>query len=273
MYDFSGKVAVVTGASKGIGFGISEMFARNGAKVYLVARTEETLKAAEQKIRAAGGKAHSFTADITNFDQIKKVIDQIYINEGAIDIFVNNAGTYKAVTFDSSPDEIKHMVALDMLAPLLISHYLIQKAKALPDATLQLLTVASQAALKTLPNGLGYGTAKKGLASGLFEFEQQLLEENIQNVKLYRVYPGTVGTEDVMKLVHQGVLQNPTSLESVIDTVHDLLAGRTPTRDAYVGFVPGEGIKRVYYDFDVRKFSMLQEHSTVIVDKEFDLKK
>ena len=83
--EFQDQVAIVTGASQGIGFGISNKLAQEGAKVYLVARTESKLQTAKEKIESTGGKVEIFPADITNMDQMKQVIDKLDVIKSEID--------------------------------------------------------------------------------------------------------------------------------------------------------------------------------------------
>ncbi|SDJ77358.1 Short-chain dehydrogenase [Ferrimonas sediminum] len=87
-----GKVAVITGASSGIGRALAIRLASAGAKVMLVARGMEQLKEVEQQILAEGGEAYSFHCDLNDLERCDLVIDQIIEEHGAIDLLVNNAG-------------------------------------------------------------------------------------------------------------------------------------------------------------------------------------
>ncbi len=87
-----GKVVVVTGASSGIGHATSVMLARAGAKVMLVARGAEKLAESLEEISSMGGKAWTYSCDVTDLDACDQLIDQIVEDHGAIDILVNNAG-------------------------------------------------------------------------------------------------------------------------------------------------------------------------------------
>ena len=87
-----GRVVVVTGASSGIGHAVATMMARAGAKVILVARGEEKLAESLEEINAMGGKAWSYSCDVSDLDACDSLIDQIMADHGAIDVLVNNAG-------------------------------------------------------------------------------------------------------------------------------------------------------------------------------------
>jgi len=86
------RVVVVTGASSGIGHAVATMMARAGAKVILVARGEEKLAQSLEEIKSMGGKAWSYTCDVSDLDACDKLIDTIMEDHGAIDVLVNNAG-------------------------------------------------------------------------------------------------------------------------------------------------------------------------------------
>lgn len=269
------KIAVVTGGSDGIGFGISQALAKQGAMVYLLARNAEKLALAKQRIQDDHGSADAIQADITKFETVKYAIDEITKRHGGIDIFVNNAGGYTPITLRSSwNDDIARIIDLDFRAPAQITQYVVQShLDTCPQRPLHILSVLSQAALFCMPNGIGYGTAKKALASYLLELEHQLTVENITTVTLSRLYPGTTATPGVIDLVRQGILENPTSLDSVVITATDLIAGKAPTKDVYVGFKPGKGIVQEHYRVDPGSYNLLNAPSgTRILDSEFDPK-
>jgi len=95
MSDLMGHVALVTGASQGIGRACAIELAKRGASVALCARNQEKLNAARDEIIAAGGKASVFKLDVTSDDEIKSVIKSAIEQLGKVDILVNNAGVTK----------------------------------------------------------------------------------------------------------------------------------------------------------------------------------
>ncbi|MCH2571350.1 MAG: 3-oxoacyl-[acyl-carrier-protein] reductase [Planctomycetes bacterium] len=90
--DLSGQVALVTGASRGIGRAIAERLAGCGAWVACIARNEEKLAETVESIRSNGGQTHPFQADVSNKDAVEKVVEEITESHGKIDILINNAG-------------------------------------------------------------------------------------------------------------------------------------------------------------------------------------
>jgi 3-oxoacyl-[acyl-carrier protein] reductase len=88
----SGRVALVTGASQGIGRGCALKLAEKGASVAVAARNQEKLNEVVKEITAAGGKAAAFAVDVTDEDQVKATIKSAIAQFGKVDILVNNAG-------------------------------------------------------------------------------------------------------------------------------------------------------------------------------------
>ena len=87
-----GKVAIVTGASSGLGEGTAELFVKEGAAVVLTARREDKLKSLARKIEGAGGRALAVAGDVRNVEDVKNVVAQAIAAFGHIDILVNNGG-------------------------------------------------------------------------------------------------------------------------------------------------------------------------------------
>jgi NAD(P)-dependent dehydrogenase (short-subunit alcohol dehydrogenase family) len=92
-YDLSGKSALVTGGSKGIGHYLATLLSQNGAAVAVASRHLEEAEAAAKEIRQGGGKAVSLYADISRVETLAPMVEQTVARLGKIDILVNNAGT------------------------------------------------------------------------------------------------------------------------------------------------------------------------------------
>jgi 3-oxoacyl-[acyl-carrier protein] reductase len=96
MFDLTGRVALVTGASSGLGVRFAEVLAANGAKVVLVARRADRLDALKKKIEAAGGQAIAAEADVLDRAAMVRAFDTAEKAFGTVTILVNNAGVTHA---------------------------------------------------------------------------------------------------------------------------------------------------------------------------------
>ena len=103
--DLTGQVALVTGASRGLGRAIAIALAANGAKVACIARDAAKLAETVSSIQGAGGAAEAFACDVTKGESVSKVVDQVAEKWGRLDILVNNAGITKDTLFPRMSDE------------------------------------------------------------------------------------------------------------------------------------------------------------------------
>lgn len=100
LFDITGKVAVVTGASVGIGRMLADGLAAAGARVYLIARNPDDLQAAVDQVRSEGGDAHGIVADLSDQDQVRRAADEFAAAEDKLHVLVNNAGAMAENTLD-----------------------------------------------------------------------------------------------------------------------------------------------------------------------------
>jgi 3-oxoacyl-[acyl-carrier protein] reductase len=92
MFSLANKVAVVTGASRGIGSAIAHNLSKAGAKIVLISRNIDALKSVEAEIKSNGGDAISIAADVSNLQSFTDVVNQVVEIWGTVDILINNAG-------------------------------------------------------------------------------------------------------------------------------------------------------------------------------------
>jgi len=234
-----------------------------------VARNKEKLEKAKESITSNGGKAEFYSGDITNIEDMEKIVNAVYDNNKRLDIFVNNAGAWKGQTIGEDRENLRRMRTLTRDAPTEITEYLIDKFRK-TESQLHILTVISQAGLRFMDNNLGYGTGKMGLLVNLLHLKGEIEQNKIDNVKLYTLYPATVATPNVLPLIKSGALQDATTLESVVDTAIDMLLDKTETKHAYVGYIPDKGIVRKYFNLEVPGYILPQKDTTEVIDSEFN---
>jgi 3-oxoacyl-[acyl-carrier protein] reductase len=104
MFRLDGRVALITGASQGIGQGIAEVFARAGAHVVVAARDATRGKGVVAKIEAAGGRARWIQTDVSTHAGVTQLVDTVLTDLGAVDVLVHNAGVFPMVTIDDLTD-------------------------------------------------------------------------------------------------------------------------------------------------------------------------
>ena len=110
------EVAVVTGASAGVGRAVAHAFARRGAHIGLLARDEQGLRATAREVEALGGSAVVVPADVADFAQVDGAADQVEAALGPIDIWINNAmATVFARFVDVQPDEFRRATEVTYL--------------------------------------------------------------------------------------------------------------------------------------------------------------
>ncbi len=157
--DIKGKVAIVTGASSGIGLATAKLLSSKGAKIALVARSKDKL----EKLAKELPEAIALTADISKVEEAKNMIKQTYEHFGRIDILVNNAGRGYDVPVEKTDIEIFHyLFDLDVVGPL------VAMKEATPIMRRQgggtIVNVSSGTALMYLPDNGPYSALKRALA-------------------------------------------------------------------------------------------------------------
>lgn len=114
--DFTGKTAVVFGASRGIGEAIATELASAGAKVYLAARSEKSSGAVKEKLIAAGYQAEACIADVSKYEDVDAVLVKAIAETGRLDIVVNNAGIVGLSSFlDAPQEEIRNLIDINLM--------------------------------------------------------------------------------------------------------------------------------------------------------------
>ena len=170
-----GKVAVVTGASTGIGRSVMKRFAEEGARVLGVARSEERLRDAREEVEAACGQGVCATvsADLVDDEGAARAIDAVTAEFGGLDILVNNAGVgyaYKAVrpksmepVDSSTPEEWDHVMSINLGSAVNCTRRAITAFRERGAGSI--VNVASVLGLRGQPDAHAYTTAKGGMVN------------------------------------------------------------------------------------------------------------
>ena len=156
--DIRGKRVLITGASKGLGRGMVEAFAREGAKLALVARSEGPIRELAEK---HGGTAHP--CDLMDMEAVVGLVDRVEREAGPIDVLVNNAGvSHVGDTLGNTPEEIHQIIQTNLTAPIQITRQLLPRM--IERGGGYIVNMSSIAAIFA-PSGLvHYGASKAGLS-------------------------------------------------------------------------------------------------------------
>jgi NADP-dependent 3-hydroxy acid dehydrogenase YdfG len=193
----SGTVALVTGASSGIGEATARRLAEDGASVVLVARRRDRLEALAAKIEQTGGSALAVQADITDRTQAQAAVQQSIERFGRLDILVNNAGLMLlGPVVGADPDEWDRMIALNAQGLLYTTHaalpYLLKAAEDGPRQVADIVNISSIAGRVAWNGYAVYNLTKFGVNG----FTESLRQEVTQrHVRVGVVEPGGVATE------------------------------------------------------------------------------
>lgn len=122
LFDLSGKRALITGATHGLGMAMAKALAAAGAEIIVNGTTPSRLEAAVEEYTSAGYKAHGFLFDVTDEAAAKAHVDKIEKEIGPIDILVNNAGIIKRIPLkDMEVDEFRQVVDVDLVGPFIMA--------------------------------------------------------------------------------------------------------------------------------------------------------
>ena len=163
LFSLNSRVALVTGASNGIGRHMAETLARAGAAVVLVARRQVELDAVAKAIQHAGGKAHALTVDLSELDKIPNLAAAAAKPFGNPDILVNAAGINLRSHADTcTPAEWNQTLTLNLSVPFFLAQALVPAMRAKRQGNI--INIASLQAWRAFENGIAYGASKGGIA-------------------------------------------------------------------------------------------------------------
>lgn len=207
--NFTGRVALVIGASKGIGEAVSRVLASHGAEVVLIARNEKKLTNIVDQILKDGFKARFYAADVTSFESVSNVVEQVIRELGSIDFLINNAGTIEPISLILESDSQGWSDSIDVN---LKGTYFGIRAVA-PHMKREghgvIINLSSGAASRAIEGWSHYCAAKAGVRI-LTECVQLELEKF--GIRASSLSPGTVAT-DMQRAIKASGINDVSKLE------------------------------------------------------------
>jgi NAD(P)-dependent dehydrogenase (short-subunit alcohol dehydrogenase family) len=189
-FDLTGKTAIITGATKGLGYGMAQTLASAGADLVVVSRTEADCQAVAAEIRGMGRRAHAVPTDVTRPDQIQNLLNTAVAKFGRIDILVNNAGTAitkKAIKL--TEEDWDRIMDVNLKGPFLLTQAVGRQM--ISQNSGKVINIASMFGLVGDINVLPYLCSK----GGIIQMTRGLaLEWARYNIQVNAVCPGYVKT-------------------------------------------------------------------------------
>jgi len=196
MFSLKGKIALVTGASYGIGFAIAKGYAEAGAKIVFNDINEELVNKGLEAYKEAGVEAKGYVCDVTNEEDVRKMISKTESEVGTVDILVNNAGIIKRIPMhEMTAEDFRKVVDVDLIGPFIVSKAVIPSMiKKGHGKIINICSMMSELGRETVS---AYAAAKGGL---------KMLTRNIcseygaNNIQCNGIGPGYIATPQTAPL-------------------------------------------------------------------------
>ena len=184
------KTAVVTGASKGIGYAVAEALLKNGANVFICGRDESDLARAVERLREHG-RIEQSVCDVRSEEQVKAMLARCMDSFGGVDVLVNNAGVgyFEKTVEELSGEEFRQTLETNLFGVFYACHHSIPLMKARGAG--YIINISSLAGQNAHPRMAAYNASKFGLNG----FSEALMQEvRHDNIKVSYICPGSVNT-------------------------------------------------------------------------------
>ncbi|KAF2484887.1 hypothetical protein BDY17DRAFT_292546 [Neohortaea acidophila] len=232
----AGKVALVTGSSRGIGKHIARALAEAGASVAVTGRDEASVKSACADISQHQTPCAPFVADVLNERDLERLVKEVETQLGPIDILILNAGTNMFMPFHlHEADSWWHMMELNVRAPVALTRLVLPGMKQRNSGTI--LYISSRAALADLPWTTAYNCSKAALLrfAGSLSAELDFLQKRDgfekNGIQIFSIHPGEINTD-----LHK--TSKPENLRSDAPYVLELLEKLSANRPTFSPQLP-----------------------------------
>jgi NAD(P)-dependent dehydrogenase (short-subunit alcohol dehydrogenase family) len=193
-FDLTGRIALITGATRGIGSAIAETFSTAGADVIVASRKADACRRTADRLTAAGGRAIAIDANVSRWDECDRLVERAYAEAGRVDVLVNNAGSsvrYESV--DAISEELfDKTLGLNLKGPFRLTALIgTRMASSGGGAVVNISTISAKTGAA---HAIVYAAAKAGMNN----FTKSFAQTFAPTVRVNAVMPGAVDT-DVVK--------------------------------------------------------------------------
>jgi NAD(P)-dependent dehydrogenase (short-subunit alcohol dehydrogenase family) len=211
-----GKVAIITGSTRGIGEATARLLAKEDAISIITGRSEEAGRKVAQEIVSSNGKAEYYNLDVTNEQNVKDLIDSVYKKYGSIDILVNNAGILGAnkPTHEYTKDEWENVFRVNVTGPFLCTKYTVPYMKQQNGGNI--VYISSIYGIVGAPDVPAYHATKAAVRI-MAKIDALLYIKD--NIRVNSIHPGYIRTSMVDNFIEQQSKKTGASVDEIEKTL------------------------------------------------------
>lgn len=222
-FELDGKVALVTGGSRGIGRAVALKLAGQGANIAICGRTRESLDEAAGQVEALGVRCWTYEADVSLLDDVERVVRKTGEDAGQIDLLVNNAVTSTSAPFDELTDELfRYHIDVKLMAYIRIARLVLPFMQKQGGG--RIVNIGGMTARIVAPLRMTNGVVNAGVANFTKQFAGYAAPSN---VTVNCVHPGYTATERVQQMFKREAKETGLSVEEIVTKrTQDIPLGR-----------------------------------------------
>lgn len=207
-----GKVALVTGGSRGIGRQIALALARRGADVAICGRTSGSLGATRRDLEALGARAWAIEADVSRLRDIEALVNSVRTEAGRIDILVNNAVTSTSAPFDELTDDLfRYHIDVKLMAYIRIARLVLDDMKSRGSG--RIVNIGGMTARIVAPLRMTNGVVNAGVSNFTKQFSSYAARHG---VTVNCIHPGYTVTERMMQIFEREAREAATTVDAIM---------------------------------------------------------